>query len=199
MESEGGRVGRVRIGDGERSMGQQQREGEGLTLLVTVGSTQFAALSDFMVQASTLSALRDLGFAQLTLQHGSHTPTLPAPSALPPRLQPLRYHPDLRALLRQAHVIVSHAGAGTVLEAVEAARPLVVVVNDALLHNHQTELADAMHAAGCCIVVPANQLDRNLIPAIERLLRDDGANRAPPPRVRGVFARIVAEELASSE
>ncbi|CAN8062813.1 unnamed protein product [Agarophyton chilense] len=172
-------------------------DGAGITLLVTVGSTQFPALTDFIALPSTLAELHELGISHVTLQHGSYTPTLPAPGERPPVLQPLRYHPQLCNLLRKADVVVSHAGAGTVLEAVDARRPLVVVVNDALMHNHQTELAEAMQRCGCCVVVSANCMAQRLIPAVRQVLSNRNAERSvPPPHVGGVFANVVAEELA---
>lgn len=37
--------------------------------------------------------------------------------------------------------MISHAGAGTCMEVLEAGKPLVVIVNDNLMDNHQIELA----------------------------------------------------------
>jgi beta-1,4-N-acetylglucosaminyltransferase len=41
-----------------------------------------------------------------------------------------------------------YAGAGTVLETLEARVPLVVVINDTLMGNHQLELAERLAAEG---------------------------------------------------
>lgn len=167
-----------------------------LTLLVTVGSTSFPLLTDFIANSSNLDALHQLGITHVTLQHGSYTPTLPAPTEKPPHLEPIRYHPNLTILLRKADVVVSHAGAGTLLEAIEAEKPLVVVVNDALMNNHQSELADAMQAAGCCLVLQANSIQHRLIDALRTVLNRDDHVRSAPPRVKAVFANIVAQELS---
>jgi len=46
------------------------------------------------------------------------------------------------------------SGAGTAIEVLRCHKPLVVVVNDELMDNHQTELADALNREGyllsCC-------------------------------------------------
>jgi beta-1,4-N-acetylglucosaminyltransferase len=41
-------------------------------------------------------------------------------------------------------LVVSHAGSGTILQALRVDVPLVVVPNSELLDNHQVELADAL-------------------------------------------------------
>jgi len=48
---------------------------------------------------------------------------------------------------------VSPAGAGSCLETLEKGKPLVVVINEKLMNNHQLELAKQLHRDGhvlCC-------------------------------------------------
>ena len=45
--------------------------------------------------------------------------------------------------MKRADMIISHCGAGSVLEAISLRKFLIVVVNSTLQGNHQTELADA--------------------------------------------------------
>lgn len=58
------------------------------------------------------------------------------------------YVPDLRPFLLSSDVVISHAGSGTILEALrlpdEVKPKLVVVPNETLMDNHQAELAQAL-------------------------------------------------------
>lgn len=46
--------------------------------------------------------------------------------------------------LAKTGVVISHAGSGTILDALRTGVPLVVVPNSELLDNHQVELAEAL-------------------------------------------------------
>ena len=89
-----------------------------------------------------------------------------------------RYRRSLRGDVAGAALVVSHAGAGSIVEALRAGRPLITVVNDALMDNHQVELAEAMRAR--------NYLYRASPADLARVLRaaDLGA-LAPYPPVDG--------------
>lgn len=41
-------------------------------------------------------------------------------------------------------LVIGHAGAGTILDTLRNKLPLLVVVNESLMGNHQHEIADAM-------------------------------------------------------
>jgi beta-1,4-N-acetylglucosaminyltransferase len=44
-----------------------------------------------------------------------------------------RFAPNLNTYMRSAYIIISHCGAGSILEALELGKPLVVVVNASLM------------------------------------------------------------------
>lgn len=56
--------------------------------------------------------------------------------------------PSLNDFMKSADLIISHAGAGSCLEALELLKPLIVVTNDLLMNNHQLELAEQLYKDG---------------------------------------------------
>ena len=50
--------------------------------------------------------------------------------------------------ISSADMVISHAGAGTCIEVLQAAKPLLVIVNDDLMDNHQLELAQRLSEDG---------------------------------------------------
>lgn len=97
------------------------------------------------------------------------------------------FTPSLAALLGGAALVVSHAGSGSVFEALAARRPLVVVPNPILMDNHQAELAEHLARAG---VAACAEPDAASLAAAVRAL--DPARLAPyePGDPRAIAARL---------
>jgi beta-1,4-N-acetylglucosaminyltransferase len=116
-------------------------------VFVTVGTTLFEALIDAMTQKSVLERLAKLGYTLMIVQYGKGAvPQLFAGknNDLPLRVQVYDFKKTLAADMRRADLVIGHAGAGTVSEVLGYGKRLVVVINTALMHNHQTELGHAM-------------------------------------------------------
>jgi beta-1,4-N-acetylglucosaminyltransferase len=54
------------------------------------------------------------------------------------------YKPSIIDDMKNAYMIISHAGAGSILEALSMDKKLLVVINEALMDNHQVELASEL-------------------------------------------------------
>uniref|UniRef100_A0A182JYB7 Methionine aminopeptidase n=1 Tax=Anopheles christyi TaxID=43041 RepID=A0A182JYB7_9DIPT len=115
-------------------------------VFVTVGTTEFEALVRTVTSAAVLEQLARLGCATLTVQFGKGES---------PNVKHIQKHTTIRLSayglkssigddISQADLVISHAGAGSCIEVLEAGKPLIVVVNDTLMNNHQTELAERL-------------------------------------------------------
>ncbi|VDL94843.1 unnamed protein product [Schistocephalus solidus] len=132
-----------------------------MAVFVTVGTTSFDELIESVNSPEFHSALLRLGYKKLFVQFGngsiepSITPMNPGNmdfvefgqlhSKL--KVHSFRYHDNLGEFFSQCELIISHGGAGTCLEALTppGVRKLVIVINEALMHNHQLELAAALY------------------------------------------------------
>lgn len=124
---------------------------------VTVGTTRFEKLVEAATSSVALEWLVEQGFTSLTIQYG----TGQEPKVVKhPRLKILTYsfQPSLDDDMKRADLILSHAGAGTVMEALRLRKKLVVVINTLLMNNHQTELAQAMAERGTLFMVEKPEL-----------------------------------------
>jgi beta-1,4-N-acetylglucosaminyltransferase len=127
----------------------------GKTLFVTVGTTLFDKLIVATTSPEALKWMVSNGFRRLVIQYGKGVePSLPKELTDGfEEVEAYRFKPTLSNDMEAADLIISHAGAGTVMEAMTLGKHLVVVINTALMDNHQTELANAMGSLGHLLVV----------------------------------------------
>mmetsp|Transcript_41249 Transcript_41249/g.74586 ORF Transcript_41249/g.74586 Transcript_41249/m.74586 type:complete len:184 (-) Transcript_41249:20-571(-) len=170
---------------------------EGPCIFATVGTTSFDALVQQLDTIAFHKAARELGYKQIVVQkgRGSYIPKLT--KAAPPDgveaedllcMTAYDFKPSLDDDIERAQLIVSHAGAGSILEAVRAGRRLLVVVNPLLMDNHQLEMAEVMQEGGHCTAA------REPSELIARLAVANTATVQPfPARDLDAFHRAVAD------
>lgn len=114
-------------------------------IFVTVGTTQFDELVTRVLHPDMLEIMEAQGYTHLIIQIGrGPEPQIPTSQ----RIQITVYHlkESISSDIKDASLVISHAGAGSCLEVLHAHKPLIVVVNQKLMGNHQLELAEKLHS-----------------------------------------------------
>ncbi|CAM9222825.1 unnamed protein product [Hapterophycus canaliculatus] len=169
----------------------------GKHVFVTVGTTKFDPLIEAIDNAALLSSLSSKGFTSLTAQigHGRHVPIFPVDPQATMDCQWYRFKPTLHEDMASADVVVSHAGAGSVMEALGLGKALVVVVNDALMDNHQQELAEALARRNHLRATTPEGLADTLIDFDD----SPAARTSYPPPTPEAFVAVVDEEMCTAQ
>ncbi|GAA5988186.1 hypothetical protein JCM10908_002101 [Rhodotorula pacifica] len=135
----------------------------GKTCILTVGSTRFDPLVHSFLSPDSLDALPALGVSTVVAQVGNST--LPDGYTLGSttlseglQLRIVRFADDLEEQVGRADMVVSHAGAGSILSFLRplsnstrstvSNRTLVLVPNSTLMDSHQSDLAEEMDKKG---------------------------------------------------
>ena len=127
------------------------------TAFVTVGSTKFETLIDRLLDDDVLHVLEKYSFNRMIIQIGNGKHKILNVDEGKTCLELIKnnvqiiaykYKQSIRQDLEQADLVISHAGAGSVIESLEANKKLIVVINESLMNNHQFELADRMYKEG---------------------------------------------------
>jgi len=133
-----------------RSSKEKKEASDRRSIFVTVGTTSFDGLVDAVTSEPALRWMADNGYDRLAVQYGKgRKPSAAATSfdgPLSVAVESYDYKPSLEGDMSDADLIISHAGAGTVMECLRMrnGKRLAVVINSSLMDNHQTELADAL-------------------------------------------------------
>jgi beta-1,4-N-acetylglucosaminyltransferase len=130
-------------------------------IFVTVGTTEFNELIDFLDNSAFVDLALSLRCGTLTLQIGRgnfplNLPELCAAAGI--QYDCFRFKADLRKEMAKSHLILSHCGAGSILEAMDLRKPLIVVVNSTLQGDHQRELSDALALSNHCLTTTISTL-----------------------------------------
>ena len=160
------------------------------TVFVTVGTTLFDDLIESVTNANFLTDLYELEFRRIVIQFGKGVVPnfvnnvfsanedlvrgvfhLPDDCEKIIEYEVFRFKPSLDQDMNVAHWIISHAGAGSIMEGLAKCREannhlsqdytcmkkLVCVINGKLMHNHQIELAEALEKRGYLYVLSSPQ------------------------------------------
>ncbi|EJD52964.1 glycosyltransferase family 1 protein [Auricularia subglabra TFB-10046 SS5] len=162
----------------------------GKTAFVTVGATSpFDALLSGVLEDDSILTLRAKGFTRLQVQCGKTL--LPVLSTVRHGVDIIMwdFKPSLADDFRQADLVIGHAGSGTIVDVLRMGKPMIVVPNPSLLHNHQEELAQALQERGHLVSCAVKDL--------ARAIRDfDFATVVPFPAFNGSkFQAILDEEM----
>jgi beta-1,4-N-acetylglucosaminyltransferase len=135
----------------------------GKRCFVTIGATApFDSLVRAVFEPGFIEALRSAGYTELRIQYGNES----GEAIFRQRSQTLDslanhgltitgfgfkqegLREEMQALKgsvpQNQGMVISHAGSGSILDALRVGVPIVVVPNTDLLHNHQVELAEAL-------------------------------------------------------
>ena len=166
------------------------------TAFVTVGTTAFDALVRAVDSDACLDELLRRGFARVLVQRGTgkHVPRAKyvGKGGGTITIEHFRHSPSLAENIAEADLVLSHGGAGTIMEVLRARRPLVVVVNAALMGNHQVELAVALGERGHLVSTTPDELVAALGADGGRALTSLKPYGEPDA---GAFASLVDDEM----
>ncbi|KAI8880365.1 glycosyltransferase family 1 protein [Backusella circina FSU 941] len=165
-----------------------------MSLFITVGSTGFDQLIETTTATEFLSSLKALGITKVTYQYGSSesifNKNMQAYNGPVIDMNGYKYKPNIEEDMKKADIIISHAGAGTILQALRLKnKKLIVVVNMTLMDNHQYELASAMEKRNYAICSEPS----NLMNTLQNIKK---ATLTPFPDPNSeLFAGVVNEQM----
>ncbi|CAG8700404.1 11778_t:CDS:2 [Acaulospora morrowiae] len=163
------------------------------TLFVTVGSTGFDKLISLVTSSLFLKALYSKGYKRLKIQCGTsikiYNEAIQCIQDIEMEIVGYDFKSSLKQDMIDSDLIISHAGSGSILESLRLQKPLIVVINETLMNNHQVELAIEMQNKGYLVCGSIS----NLL----EIFRSDAFNSLTPfPEPdETIFADILNEEM----
>merc|ERR1719343_77608 len=121
-------------------------------VFVTVGTTLFNQLIRAISSENFTRNIISKSYNKIIIQYGKGNP----PSKKPQEnliVTSYDYKPSLQSDMKSASLLISHAGAGSIMEGLLLQKKIIVVINNLLMNNHQYELANALHKRGYLICV----------------------------------------------
>ena len=172
-------------------------------VFVTVGTTKFDALISALDTLQVAEALVDRGYKKLTIQKGAGSYQLCELVPLGETQHQLsnglyvevfEFAPSLAVYMQQADLIISHAGSGSIFEALKLEKPLIAVPNAILMDNHQAELAEHLAKLGHIVAATPDTLVATL-----QKLELSGLRPYRSDNAEGIVKHITSMMLQTSE
>ncbi|XP_052198959.1 uncharacterized protein LOC127806042 [Diospyros lotus] len=115
-------------------------------VFVTVGTTCFDALVRAVDTPQVKREFFRKGYTHLLIQmgRGTYIPTKSSGEDGCVAVDYFPFSPSIADNLKSASLVISHAGSGSIFETLKLGKPLIVVVNEDLMDNHQSELAEEL-------------------------------------------------------
>ncbi|KAE8688498.1 Glycosyltransferase family protein 28 isoform 2 [Hibiscus syriacus] len=113
-------------------------------VFITVGTTCFDALVKGVDSQEVKDELLRRGYTNLLIQmgRGSYLPTKSTGDDGSLAVDYFTFSSSIAEHLKSASFVISHAGSGSIFETMRLDKPLIVVVNEDPMDNHQSELAE---------------------------------------------------------
>lgn len=170
------------------------------SIFITVGTTDFDDLLRAIDNSQFIDVISSVGCRNLTVQmgRGSYTPLYLEEECSRRGISYylFRFQPTLDDHMKAADLIISHCGAGSILEALSLEKLLIAVVNTSLQGNHQEELSDALAAQHYCLSSDPSRI----VASLESLLHSPSDSlKVFPPADLDLFPRAVNELFGFSE
>ncbi|KAL7592066.1 uncharacterized protein LOC111902847 [Lactuca sativa] len=115
-------------------------------VFVTVGTTSFDSLVRSVDTEQVKEELSKKGYTHLVIQmgRGSYIPKKSSGEDGSLVVDYFTFSSSIADYLTSASLVISHAGSGSIFETLRLRKPLIVVVNEDLMDNHQSELAEEL-------------------------------------------------------
>ncbi len=167
-------------------------------LIVVTGGGLGAARINLTV-AKTLKQLQKLGSVVLVAGAGQYDELR---AELPQDSDTFQLYPfvtNMHSLLGAADVVVTRAGATTILELAALAKPTILVPNAKLTGGHQLKNAAVYHDAGAALLVDEDLMEETpklLVDAVDEVLEDAAKSRAMAERFHAFAKPNAAKDMA---
>ncbi|KAF5280620.1 hypothetical protein FQA39_LY05268 [Lamprigera yunnana] len=134
---------------------------------MVVGTTKFEKLIETTSKKEILDIFEKLGYTNIQYQIGNGEMSKKVHSNL--NLSYSKYFDNFEEEIEKSDLVISHAGAGTCIQVLKKQKPLIVVINDSLMDNHQTELAEQLEKDGLLYCCTCETLSKTLLKDLSNL------------------------------